>query len=162
MNILSLIGRGAALLADEPATTTAAQPTGIASIFSSQWFFWGMLVVIILVFYFVVLRPQKKQQREQDNMRSSLRVGDEVTTIGGIVGRVVRVREDTFTIITSKERTRLTFKRSALSSIDKKADEPVATDTPAETTENTDAVKESEVEVATTTENTEETEEKTE
>ena len=155
MSILNLVNRVPALF-DETAATETQQGNFFTNLFSSQWFFWIMLVVIIGVFYFVVLRPQKKQQREQDNMRNSLRVGDEITTIGGIVGRVVRVREDTFTIITSKERTRLTFKRSALSSIDKKADEPVA-ETPAETT---DTAKEPEVE-ATPVETTEE-QEKTE
>ena len=157
MSILNWANQIPALF-DETTTTQAQQGNFFTNIFSSQWFFWVMLIVIILVFYFVVLRPQKKQQREQDNMRNSLRVGDEVTTIGGIVGRVVRVREDTFTIITSKERTRLTFKRSALSSIDKKADEPVQ-DTPADTTE---PVKEAEVESTNveTTETQEDTEKK--
>ena len=147
------------MLFEETAATETQQGNFFTNLISSQWFFWVMLVVIIGVFYFVVLRPQKKQQREQDNMRNSLRVGDEITTIGGIVGRVVRVREDTFTIITSKERTRLTFKRSALSSIDKKADEPVQ-EAPADTTET---VQEPEVET-TNVETTEEQEntEKTE
>lgn len=139
----------------EEAATETQQGNFFTNLISSQWFFWVMLVVIIGVFYFVVLRPQKKQQREQDNMRNNLRVGDEITTIGGIVGRVVRVREDTFTIITSKERTRLTFKRSALSSIDKKADEPVS-EAPADTT---DTAKEPEVESTNVEqENTEKTE----
>ena len=157
MSILNWANQIPALF-DETTTTQAQQGNFFTIIFSSQWFFWVMLIVIILVFYFVVLRPQKKQQREQDNMRNSLRVGDEVTTIGGIVGRVVRVREDTFTFITIKVRSRMTFKRSALSSIDKKADEPVQ-DTPADTTE---PVKEAEVESTNveTTETQEDTEKK--
>ena len=66
---------------------------------------------------------QKKQEKEQSNMKNSLRVGDDITTIGGIVGRVVKVKDDTFTIITSRDKTRMSFARFALRSIDFRAGE---------------------------------------
>lgn len=96
------------------------QPSGIGS----SLFFWISLVLIIAVFYFLVIRPQKKQEREANALKNSLQVGDEVTTIGGIVGVVVRVKDDIFTLVTSKERTRISFQRSALRSIDRRNGEP--------------------------------------
>lgn len=89
-----------------------------------NWFFLIALILVVVVFYFLVIRPQKKQEKEQATMKNSLQVGDEITTIGGIVGCVVRVKDDIFTIVTSKERTRISFQRSALRSIDHRAGEP--------------------------------------
>jgi preprotein translocase subunit YajC len=117
---------------DEAAETTASTAS---SLLSSNWLFFGMIALIIIVFYFLVIRPQKKQEKEQNTMKNSLREGDEITTIGGIVGCVVRVKDDIFTIVTSKERTRISFQRSALRSIDHRAGEPYnqKEDTPAVT-----------------------------
>lgn len=97
---------------------TVAAPAG------GNLFFWISLILVIAVFYFLVIRPQKKQEREANELKNSLQVGDEITTIGGIVGIVVKVKEDIFTIVTSKERTRITFQRSALRSIDRRNGEP--------------------------------------
>ena len=69
-----------------------------------------MIVLLIAVFYFMY-RSQKKQEREQDSMRNSLEVGDEITTIGGIVGEIVSIREETITIETGKDRTKIKFLR---------------------------------------------------
>lgn len=80
-----------------------------------------MIGVFVVAMYFFVLRPQKKQEREANEMRNSLGVGDEVTTIGGIIGRVVSIKEETFVLETTKERTKIRFLRSALKSIDVKA-----------------------------------------
>ena len=68
-------------------------------------------------------------------MRNSLSVGDEITTIGGIIGRVVNVKEDTFVLETTKERTRIRFERTAIKRIDRKFDAPVTEDKPAEITD---------------------------
>ena len=54
-----------------------------------------MLVAMVALFYFLMYRPQKKQEIEAKNMRDSLQVGDEVTTIGGIIGKVVSIKEET-------------------------------------------------------------------
>ena len=91
------------------------------------------LILIFVAMYFFMIRPQKKQEKEAQAMRNSLSVGDEVTTIGGIIGRVVNVKEETFVLETTKERTRIRFERSALKRIDRKFDAPEA-DVPAEET----------------------------
>ncbi len=91
-----------------------------------------MIPLLLVIMYFVMIRPQRKQEKEAANMRNSLSVGDEITTIGGIIGRVVNVKEDTFVLETTKERTRIRFERTAIKSIDRKFDAPVTEDKPAE------------------------------
>ena len=81
-----------------------------------------MLVGLLVVMYFVMIRPQKKQEKEQNNMRNNLAVGDEITTIGGIIGRVVSIKEETCVIETSHERTKIRILKSAISRVDVKAD----------------------------------------
>lgn len=82
-----------------------------------------MLVVLIAVFYFFMYRPQKKQEKETAQMRNNLQVGDEITTIGGIIGRVVSIKDPTVTIVTGTEKTKIRIHKSAVSKIDVKADE---------------------------------------
>jgi len=72
------------------------------------------------VFYFIVYRPQKKQERQTQQMRSSLAVGDEITTSGGIIGKVVTVKDDTVTLETGADRNKIRIQRWAIHSIDKK------------------------------------------
>ena len=67
-----------------------------------------------------MLRPQKKQERKEAQMRDNLQVGDEVTTIGGIIGRVVSIKDETFTLETSRDRTKIRFVRNAIKSVDVK------------------------------------------
>lgn len=76
--------------------------------------------VIILVFYFLMIRPQRKQQKEQDAMRNSIEVGDQVTTIGGIVGIVRQVKEDgdIYVIETGANNDRMTIRKWAIQSKD--------------------------------------------
>ena len=73
-------------------------------------------VVLIVVFYFFLIRPQRKQQKKEQQMRNSLRVGDEITTIGGITGRVVNLKEDTLVIETGADRNKMTIKKWAVQS----------------------------------------------
>ncbi len=80
-----------------------------------------IIAVAIVAFYFLFLRPQKKQQRAEAEMRNSLSVGDEITTIGGIVGRVVSVKEETVVIETTKDKTKIRFVKAAIRSVDVKA-----------------------------------------
>ena len=72
-------------------------------------------VVLIAVFYFLLIRPENKKKKALNEMRSALSVGDEVTTIGGIVGRVVHIKDDLITIETSEDRVRIQFARWAIS-----------------------------------------------
>lgn len=74
------------------------------------------LVLVIGVFYFMMIRPENKRKKEAEDMRSSLKEGDEITTIGGIVGTVVSVKEDKFVIETGADRVRIEFAKWALSS----------------------------------------------
>ena len=73
-----------------------------------------------VIIYFFMIRPQKKQERRDYEMRSALAVGDEVTTIGGIIGKVVAIKEETFVLETTKERTKIRFLRGAIRSVDVK------------------------------------------
>ena len=82
----------------------------------------GTIVMMILIFYFFILRPQKKKDKEARELRSSLQVGDEVTTIGGITGIIVRInknpensREDTAVIETGGDRSKIRVKLWAIS-----------------------------------------------
>ena len=81
----------------------------------------GLLVVMVVVFYFFGIRPQKKQEKETAAMRNGLQVGDEITTIGGIVGTVVSVKDDKFVIETSADQVRIEFQKWALSTNDSAA-----------------------------------------
>lgn len=82
-----------------------------------------VMVVILVLFFVFSSRSQKKQERQQNDMRNNLQIGDEVTTIGGIIGKVVSIREETFVLETSHDRTHIRFLKTAISRIDVKADE---------------------------------------
>lgn len=80
-------------------------------------------VAMIAIFYFFMYRPQKKQDREQQQMRNNIQVGDEITTIGGIIGKIVSIKDETLVIETSKERTKIRILRTAIRSVDVKAED---------------------------------------
>ena len=82
-----------------------------------------MLPLLGVVFYFFMYRPQKKQERKMAEMMNDLTVGDEVTTIGGIIGRVVRIKDETCVIETSKDGTKIRILKSAIKTVDVKANE---------------------------------------
>lgn len=70
--------------------------------------------VMFVAMYFLMIRPQKKRQKEEQNMRDSIQIGDEITTIGGIMGRVVTVKDDSIVIETGADRTKLRFQKWAI------------------------------------------------
>ncbi|MBR4941079.1 MAG: preprotein translocase subunit YajC [Clostridia bacterium] len=74
-----------------------------------------LIVAMVAVFYFLILKPQKKREKEARDMRDSIKVGDEIVTIGGIVGKVCNVKEDRVTIITSE--SKMVFLKTAISSV---------------------------------------------
>ncbi len=84
-----------------------------------------MLVVMFAAFYFFGIRPQKKQEREVNAMRNALSVGDEITTIGGIIGRVVSIKEETCVIETAHDRTKIRILKTAISRVDVKAEDAI-------------------------------------
>ena len=76
-----------------------------------------MLVAMFAIFYFLIIRPENKKKTEE--MRSSLSLGDGITTIGGITGKIVQITEDTITFETGEDRVRLQVKKWAISTTDK-------------------------------------------
>ena len=73
-----------------------------------------LMIVMLGVMYFIMIRPQKKRQKEEQEMRNSLEIGDEIITIGGIVGRVVTIREEDLIIETGADRTKMKIQRWAV------------------------------------------------
>ena len=84
------------------------------------------IVFLFVVMYFFMIRPQKKQERKDAEMRDALAVGDEVTTIGGIIGKVISIKEETFVLETTKDRTKIRFLKGAIRSVDVKIADIVA------------------------------------
>ena len=98
----------------------------------------AMIVVLFVVFYFFGIRPQKKQEREAAEMRNSLMVGDEITTIGGIIGKIVSIKDETMVIETTRDHTRIRLLKSAVRSVDVRVEDtraPKVTEEEAEKTE---------------------------
>lgn len=93
-----------------------------AGTFSSS-FYIIYIVAIVAIFYFLMIRPEKKRRKESDNMRNSLSVGDTVTTIGGIVGKIVDINNDFITIETSEDRVRVQLAKWGVSSVGKNGEE---------------------------------------
>ena len=84
-----------------------------------------MLVVIFVAMYFIVIRPQKKQEKEKAQMLNNLQVGDEITTIGGIIGKVVSIKDETCVIETTRGGTKIRILKSAVSRVDVKAEDSI-------------------------------------
>lgn len=82
-----------------------------------------MIIIMIAIFYFLLIRPENKKKKEVAKMRDSLKAGDKITTIGGIVGRVVKVKDDELIIETSTDKSKLRIMKWAVSTIDKAAEE---------------------------------------
>ncbi|MCQ5130347.1 preprotein translocase subunit YajC [Butyricicoccus faecihominis] len=72
------------------------------------------LVLLIVLFYFMLIRPQRKRDKAEKEMRNSIDIGDEISTIGGFIGRVVNIKDDVLIIETSNDRTKLKIYRWAI------------------------------------------------
>ena len=97
-------------------TLTAAGSTSGGSM-------WTIILLYAAVFgglYFFVMRPQSKKKKKEEKMRSNVQIGDEITTIGGVVGRVVGIKVDADSIVieTGTDRAKLRIKRWAVGSVD--------------------------------------------
>ena len=77
-----------------------------------------MMVVMFAIFYFMLIRPENKRKKEAEQMRSSVKTGDKITTIGGIIGTVVNVKEDKIVIETSADQVRIEMAKWAISTND--------------------------------------------
>jgi len=77
-----------------------------------------MIVIFGLLMYFMLFRPQKKQQKAVEEMRSSLRVGDEIATTGGILGKIIQIKDDFIIIETGNDKTKLKITKWAVRSVE--------------------------------------------
>lgn len=93
-------------------TADASTATGGLGGMSSILF----LVIIFVVFYFFLIRPENKRKKKLTEMRNNISIGDEIVTIGGIMGTIVHVTEDDITIETGEDKVRVQFKKWAVSS----------------------------------------------
>ena len=93
---------------------------------SSPMPIWLLLIIYAAFFgllYFIMIRPQQKRKKKEEAMRKSAEIGDEITTIGGIIGEIVSIKEETVTIETSKAGTKIRFLKSAIRSVDVSAED---------------------------------------
>ena len=77
------------------------------------------LALMLVLLYFMIYRPQTKQEKKDAAMRAALEIGDQVTTIGGVIGRVVAIKDDTFVLETGADRVKIRFTKNAISSVEK-------------------------------------------
>ena len=104
---------------------TASGTASTADAANTQGSMWTMILIYAVIIgglYFIMIRPQSKKKKEEDQMRNNIEINDEITTIGGIVGRVVAFKggdnDDSIIIETSSDRTKMRIKRWAIASID--------------------------------------------
>lgn len=99
-----------ALISNTAATASADAGTNIGSLLTMII----PLALIVAFFYFFIIRPEKKRNKEMQNMLNNIQVADEVITNGGIIGRVLSVKEDTVLIETGSDRTKIRVLKSAI------------------------------------------------
>jgi preprotein translocase subunit YajC len=83
-----------------------------------------MIVGMIAVFYFVMFRPEQKKKKKLTEMRASLTAGDTITTIGGVIGKIVSMNDETITFETGEDRVRMQVAKWAVSTVGKATEEP--------------------------------------
>ncbi len=88
-----------------------------------SWISIVMIVAVIALMYFLMIRPQKKQEKEINDMRNNLQVGDEITTIGGIIGKIISIKEETIMIETGHDRTKIRLLKTAVRCVDVHAED---------------------------------------
>ncbi len=101
----------------------SAAQSGESGAASSPYTMVILLGVFMVAFYFLTIRPQKKKQKEEQEMRSSLEIGDEIVTIGGIIGRVVTIKENDLIIETGSDRNKMKIERWAINTNKTKAEQ---------------------------------------
>ena len=106
---------------------TATEGDATQTLGGGMGFTWIIMIIMLGGMWWFTSSSQKKKDKEAQNMRDSLQVGDEVTTIGGIIGKVVSIKEETFVLETTKEKTHIRFLKAAIRSIDVKIADLTAT-----------------------------------
>ena len=117
---------------------------------ADMWITLGMMALLFGFMYFFMIRPQKKQEKKDAEMRNNLAVGDEVTTIGGIIGKIVSIKGETFVLETTKDKTKIRFLKGAIRSVDVKAADLAAQVMEAQATETETAETEATEEITVT------------
>ena len=115
------------LTATTGATEGGEQPSGLLGVLGPLGSMLPFILVLVLM-YFIMIRPQQKKQKEEQKMRNNLRVGDELTTIGGIKGRVVSIKDDTVMLETGNDRTKIQFEKWAIQTVHTKHEDPIDDD----------------------------------
>ncbi len=106
MNFLTFLAMAGGGAAGTGATAGGNGASGYSSII--------LMVALVGVMYFIMIRPQRKRQKEEQEMRSTVEIGDEIITIGGICGKVVKIREEDIVIETGADRTKMRLQRWAI------------------------------------------------
>ena len=101
-----------------------------------------MIVLMIAIFYFLMIRPENKRKKQAEEMRSSLKKGDWLTTIGGVYGRVVAITDRTVVIETSEDRVRVEFLKSAIGQVGTLDEQAAAQQRPAKKDKKADKAQE--------------------
>ena len=107
MSLLSMLGISTAYAAD--AAPAAAQQGSLLSVLP-------MLIIFIAVFYFLLIRPQTKRSKDQRQLLENLAMGDEVLTVGGIIGRITKLRDNYVALSTGKD-MEMVFQKNAIASV---------------------------------------------
>ena len=76
-----------------------------------------LLVAFVALIYFMMIRPQKKKEKADNEMREALKVGDEIMTIGGVIGKVIKISEKSVVITTGADKTKIEFIKTAIASV---------------------------------------------
>ncbi|NLC42755.1 MAG: preprotein translocase subunit YajC [Clostridiales bacterium] len=96
-------------------TAPAGEPGGIGLILANL----APFILMIVVMYFLLIRPQRKKDKENKQMLATLTVGDNITTIGGICGKIIAVRDDVLTVEVGADKVKLVFERWAIRDVDR-------------------------------------------
>ena len=84
---------------------------------NGMWIYYALIALMFVGMYFFTIRPQNKREKELKNLRDKLQVGDEIMTIGGFYGTVVRIKDDRVTIASGAEKTKLEITKSAINTV---------------------------------------------
>ena len=105
------------LVASTALTTTASSGSTGTTNNAGSWYYLIMLGILFLAMYFITIRPQNKKEKELKNLRDNLQLGDEVITIGGFYGTVVRINDDRITIASGSDKTKMEISKTAIASV---------------------------------------------